>query len=223
LQWKRRKEEKENMTVIAQLISVTKQFNEPVAPGTQWLTFIVQVRNVGTTFGEIRLPAYDTDKGIILTTSPLAVWADPGATYDVDVMVENPVPNYSPWHLAFGAYGIDGGGSPISIDVAVAVAPKKATGLGISIYPIVGTVPFTVYITGKLTDATTYLGINGKSINLYRNGVKIATGTTAYDPVLDSDGIVNFEDNITVAGSYAYYIEFAGDSEYEGCGELVCR
>jgi hypothetical protein len=111
---------------------------------------------------------------------------------------------------------------PITVTANSAPPPtKKKTGLGIMAYPLVATVPFKVYITGKLTDATTYLGINGKTINLYRNNVKIATGTTAYDPVLDSDGIVNFEDNITVAGSYAYYIEFPGDSEYEGCEEEV--
>lgn len=50
-----------------------------------------------------------------------------------------------------------------------------------------------------------------KTINVYRNGVKIASGKTS------SYGTVWLSDTITAPGSYSYFAEFPGDATYAGC------
>ena len=86
---------------------------------------------------------------------------------------------------------------------------KIPTVVSIVVNPTSGTVPFTVSVSGTLLDSAG-IALDGKSINLYSNGVFVSATTTA-------TGNYAFSVNITVAGTYQFQTEFPGDNVYEGC------
>ena len=97
--------------------------------------------------------------------------------------------------------------------------PKRATRLSWEIMPLP-----EVYVGDKVTmklclrdysyvDAPFPIPIGGKAVDLYRNGVKIKSGTT------NGNGYVTFTDTLTAEGSFDYYAQFEEDAKYAGCSE----
>lgn len=91
---------------------------------------------------------------------------------------------------------------------------------GLDISPLVSGGPVTVSIMSQLRRDDTGLGLNAKSVSLYRNKnggsfTKIATKTTA--STSGGPGFTIFSDTLSVIGEYGYYVYFAGDAQFEGC------
>lgn len=96
----------------------------------------------------------------------------------------------------------------IWIDEKLGAGPTlKPTALTLSVSPTTGTPPYGVTITAVLTSGG--VGVGGKIVLLYKDGVQTQTGTT------DSTGKAVFTDTVTAKASY--YTMFMGDSEYSGC------
>jgi len=89
---------------------------------------------------------------------------------------------------------------------------KVDTDLTIDVNPLAGAPPLAVTITGRLSRSDTTVGLGGKTVELWRNGVKIKTATTKTSTPL---GIYTFSDTISAQANY--YVYFAGDSQFEGC------
>jgi len=97
------------------------------------------------------------------------------------------------------------------------VASKKRTILVIDPpSPASGNVPFSVHISGQLTDAAGY-GVGGKTMSVFANGTKIGDLWTNANPLVGWLGIWWMDWKITTAGTYTIHAEFAGDTEWEGC------
>jgi hypothetical protein len=131
-----------------------------------------------------------------------------------------PIAGTYDWQAKFagGTYGsMTFGPSESSVVSIVILAAKIATTLTIAAYapgtntPITsGSVPLTVELRGLLKDANGN-ALNGKPIDIYQNGVKIGTATTA------QVGAYAYQVTLSQPGTYAFYAYFAGDSTYEGC------
>lgn len=92
---------------------------------------------------------------------------------------------------------------------------KIETILTIDVNPLFGDPPLAVTILGLLSRGDTSLGLGGKTVDLYRNGVKIKSmKTRAISPGF---GAYEFHDTLSAAGGYEYYVYFAGDTQFEGC------
>jgi len=59
-------------------------------------------------------------------------------------------------------------------------------------------------------------GLGGKTVRLIQNGVPVISLTTGSEPWYPN-GQANAAISITNPGTYDYYLEFAGDDEWEGC------
>lgn len=94
---------------------------------------------------------------------------------------------------------------------------KVGSALSLTVDPMSGNVPLNVLISGKLTRVDTRAGLGGRTVNLYRNAVLVASAKTSVDPT--TLGNYAFSDTLTEAGSYTYYAEFAGDDLFAGCPE----
>lgn len=92
---------------------------------------------------------------------------------------------------------------------------KIQAAITISVSPSSGAPPLTTRITGLLTIAATYSPLGGKTVHLYRNGVKIKSMTTK--TTSPGQGAYDFTDVINESADY--YVEFLGDDEYAGCEE----
>jgi len=92
----------------------------------------------------------------------------------------------------------------------IVVYLKRTTSISISVSPTSGNVPFSVSITGTLTDSKGVL-LGGATVNLYRDGAFISSVKTI-------GGNYSFTDTITSVGAYQYQTVFPGTAEHEGCG-----
>jgi len=114
--------------------------------------------------------------------------------------------------------------SPIVIVEAYEVPPppKKATRLSIDVDPTSAPVPAEFHISGNLTDVELGIGIDGKPIRIYENGVFIETVYTR-TPVVSPVplGYYEYTRRILTPGTYEFQAEFPGDEEYEGCEDRV--
>ena len=90
--------------------------------------------------------------------------------------------------------------------------PKKPSGITFDVNPITGTVPFNVYISGRLYDADSLLGLIGRYVQIYKDGAKLGSPISC-----GSGGTFSKSDTVRDVGAHSYYAEFAGDGEYEGC------
>jgi hypothetical protein len=92
------------------------------------------------------------------------------------------------------------------------VAPpvRIPTSISINVNPTSGVVPFTVTISGVLTDNVGN-PLAGKTVNLYMDTTLVSTTTTG------TDGAYSFNRTISEAGTYTFQTEFPGDETYEGC------
>jgi len=95
--------------------------------------------------------------------------------------------------------------------------PKLKTKLTLSAYvpntntPLTsGTAPLDVELRGILKDEND-TPLNGKSVNIYMNNQLIATVTTA------QVGAFIYRLTLRDPGTYTFYAEFTGDTNYEGC------
>lgn len=103
-----------------------------------------------------------------------------------------------------------------SQEVTLVAAPALIpTGINISMTPTEGRVPLDVTIQGYLWDAVTAVGLNGKTINLYRDGVLFLTTTTG--PAYGEAGYYVFNFTVDTPGTYTFFTEFPGDGTYAGC------
>lgn len=108
----------------------------------------------------------------------------------------------------------DGTYDPSSASVTATFA-KSVTALSIDVSPTTGVPPLDVTISGVLTRVDMGAGLPGKAVNLYRNGVLVASATTGMSPV----GQYSFVDTLTSPGTFEYYAEFLGDDLFQGCDE----
>jgi hypothetical protein len=90
------------------------------------------------------------------------------------------------------------------------LSEKVPTTITINVDKTSGVAPLSITISGSLTDSSGN-PLPNKQVNIYENGVKIATVTTTngYYSYTISRG----------AGSYTYQAEFPGDDYYAGCEE----
>lgn len=93
---------------------------------------------------------------------------------------------------------------------------KVSTSLSISVSPPSGTPPLTVAISGRLTRVDTGAGLS-RLINLYKDGVLIESQRSSMEPA--RLGEYSFSDALMEAGTYSYYVDWAGDEWFSGCGE----
>ncbi len=93
---------------------------------------------------------------------------------------------------------------------------KIGTDLTIDVNPTYGAPPLAVTILGRLSRTDSSLGLGGKTVELWRNDVKIKTTTTKTSQPL---GIYQFSD--TISADADLYVYFAGDSQFEGCEALA--
>jgi len=98
----------------------------------------------------------------------------------------------------------------------VAVYGKIQADITINVSPSSGAPPVAVTITGRLSRSDTTGGLGAKTVDLYRNAIKIDSRTTKTSTPL---GVYEFHDTISAAGSHSYYVKFEGDDQYEGCEE----
>lgn len=112
---------------------------------------------------------------------------------------------------------------PDSSPLVTAEYGKIATAISIIVSPPSGAPPLSVRITGLLTTA---VGgpLGGKTVHLYRDGVKIKSMATKMTS--PGQGAYDFTDVLETPGNHTYYVEFEGDDTYEGCeeepGSLPC-
>lgn len=91
---------------------------------------------------------------------------------------------------------------------------KIETVLSIDVNPLFGAPPLAVTIQGSLRRDDTSLGLGGKTVDLYRDDVKIKSMVTKTTQPL---GVYVFHDTLSAAGGHEYYVYFAGDTQFEGC------
>jgi hypothetical protein len=78
--------------------------------------------------------------------------------------------------------------------------------------PSTGAPPLDVSVAGLLKDNTGF-ALSAKSIDIYRDGTKIATALTS------GGGVFTYLDRLTTVGPHTYQAEFKGDDTYAGCEE----
>jgi len=100
---------------------------------------------------------------------------------------------------------------------------KIGTDLTIDVNPLAGSAPLSTTILGILTRDDTGGGLPGKTVELWRNNVKIKSMITK--TTSPGQGAYEFHDTLSTQGEHSYYVYFTGDSKYEGCeasdGSLV--
>lgn len=112
------------MVVVADILSVTKMFSEPVPPGTTSLFFQLSVKNVGGTFGQIYVYVHDNDSGQSVPVVPVGVYLNPGQQVnDYNMFIQAPMPNHD-WHLRIQAAGTGYPSPDDWQDVTVVVTPQ---------------------------------------------------------------------------------------------------
>jgi len=91
---------------------------------------------------------------------------------------------------------------------------KIDTDVTMDVNPTYGEEPLKVTTSGRLFRPDTSVGLGGKSVELWRNNVKVKTMTTkTTTPGL---GAYTFTETLG-KGEHNYYVYFAGDGTYEGC------
>ena len=90
---------------------------------------------------------------------------------------------------------------------------KIDTDLTMDVNPTYGEEPLAVTITGRLFRPDTSLGLGGKTVELWRNNVKVKSMTAKTSTPL---GVYEFHESLG-KGEHNYYVYFRGDSTYEGC------
>lgn len=113
------------MVVTAHIVGLTPQFTQPVAAGTTPLAYELDLRNAGDTAGNLWIDVYDTDTGLKLTTSPVAVYGDPGATYYFILVVQAAMPNHD-FHLQFQVRGAGKTVPDETRNVTILVVPQMS-------------------------------------------------------------------------------------------------
>lgn len=92
---------------------------------------------------------------------------------------------------------------------------KLAVGFDIDVNPTFGAPPLATTIIGRLYRADTSLGLGGKTVDFFRNGVKLKSMITK--KTTPGLGSYQFSDTISAKGGYDYHVFFAGDAQFEGC------
>jgi len=92
---------------------------------------------------------------------------------------------------------------------------KIGTDLTIDVNPLAGGAPLAITILGILLSDETGGGLPGKTVELWRNNVKIKSMTTK--TTSPGQGAYLFHDTLSTQGDHSYYVYFRGDSKYEGC------
>jgi len=99
--------------------------------------------------------------------------------------------------------------------VTVTVTKIGTSFYGLDVNPLYGAPPLAVTILVQLRGDDTGMGLNGKSVDLYRDDSKIKSTTTA--ATSGGPGFAIFNDTLSTPGDHSYYVYFAGDNTYEGC------
>lgn len=90
---------------------------------------------------------------------------------------------------------------------------KIDTSLTIDVNPLAGGAPLAVTILGMLRRTDTSAPLPGKTVELWRNDVKIKSMITK----TTSPGQGAYEFHDTISADAEYYVYFTGDTKYEGC------
>ncbi len=92
---------------------------------------------------------------------------------------------------------------------------KIGTSLTIDVNPTAGGAPLAITIIGMLRRDDTGGGLPGKTVELWRNNIKIKSMTTK--TTSPGQGSYLFKDTLSTQGTFSYYVYFTGDTKYEGC------
>jgi hypothetical protein len=95
-----------------------------------------------------------------------------------------------------------------TINITVTTTPSPTT-LNLGVSPATGQAPLTFILTAHLLDQSN-VGIPAKPIDFYENGTKVGTVKT-------TTGGLAQRARTKGQGTYSYYAQFAGDSQYQGC------
>jgi len=115
-------------------------------------------------------------------------------------------------NTTFFAQVLPSGGTPDYVQVTITVTGVAKIPTTLTLYSTVtsGVAPLSFVLTGVLYETPTGAVIPDAPVNIYENGVKIAT--------VINYGEVGFSLPLTRnAGTYTYYASYAGSSIYEGC------
>jgi hypothetical protein len=98
----------------------------------------------------------------------------------------------------------------VTVTLTAPPPPKIPTSITIDVSPTSGRVPFTVTVSGNLSD-NVGSPVVGRRIDLYVDGAYIKSEYT------NTSGNYVISTDITTAGTYQFQTEFPGDETYEGC------